>query len=99
MNPVGWLSNLLKWAGLKEYVQRAELSAHVAWGLAFGFAGFYWHWGWWIGWGAFVLWDEFYCDHHWKVFIGADPEWRDLLWDLGSKYVGEIGFIIAKLGG
>jgi len=96
MNPILWLSKLLVKCGIHDYIRRVEFSAHIAWGLVFGFAGFYWHWSFWIFWAALVLWDEFYCDGHWRVFIGADIEWKDFLCDLGSKYVGELGFIIAK---
>ena len=99
MDIVGWFSKLLEKCGIDTYVKRCEFSAHIAWGLAFGFAGFYWHWSLWAAWFLFVLWDEFYCDHHWKVFFGLDPEWPDLLWDLGSKLFGVIVFVVLSLVG
>lgn len=83
MDIVGFLSGLLKKVGLKEYVQRCEFSAHIAWGLVFALLGKWFF----IGWVVFCLYDEFYCDKHYKVFYGSDPEWKDLLWDLGSKTI------------
>jgi hypothetical protein len=94
MDLVGFFSKLLIKCGMTEYVKRAEFSAHIAWGLFFGSLGYFVHWLFFIGWTAFTLWDEFYCDEHYRVFFGGDPTWRDLLWDLGSKLFGVAGFSI-----
>ncbi len=99
-NPTGWLSKLLMKCGIPDYIRRVEFSSHIAWGLVFGAAGFYWHWGFWVFWTAFVLWDEFKCDGHWKVFVGKDDHCQDLCYDLGSKMFGLtlygiIGFVRA----
>ena len=93
-DPIGLLSKLLEKIGLKTWKEKSEFSGHIAWGLTFGLAGLYWHWGLWIAWTVFVLYDEFYCDKHWKVFIGQDEDWKDLWYDLFSKLIGIVIFSI-----
>lgn len=92
---------------MKEYTQRVEFAAHLAWGLVFGFAGFYWHWGLWIAWAVFVIYDEMVSDKHYVLFTrwpwtvtakqGNPWDWKDMLWDFASKLFGVAAFSIARL--
>ena len=96
LDVVGWLSKLLEKIGVNTYLKRCEFSSHIAWGLFFGSLGYFVHWSFFIEWTAFTLYDEFVCDKHYRVFFGGDPEWRDLLWDLGSKMFGIALFLLAR---
>jgi hypothetical protein len=95
-DPIGLLSKLLEKIGIDTYLKRCEFSAHLGWGCFFGSLGHFVHWAFFIAWTVFVLYDEFYCDKHWKVFVGDDPEWPDLCYDLASKLAGIIIFFIIR---
>jgi len=97
INPIWLVSRLLERCGITTYKARVEFAAHLLAGIVFGFAGFYWHWGFYILWSAWVLVDEFIFDGHWKIFKGQDSEWKDLIWDLCSKLFGIILFIAISL--
>lgn len=79
------------------YVETCEFSEHLFLGLFMGALGFWLHWSIFIVYAIYSLADEFYGDGHWKVFIGKDPKWKDLLWDLGSKLFGVVLFGLLKI--
>jgi len=105
-SPIGGLSKLLEKMGLTEYVDRVSFAAHFFTGVTFALAGALLGvcdapmWRLWLGHGLVIAWtgytiiDELFIDGHWRIIIGGDPEWRDFLWDIGSKLAGSAGYLI-----
>jgi len=102
LSPLWLLSRLLEKLGQKTYVQRVELAAHLGWSIAFALLGLFIWWPFALGMVIFALVDELIFDKHWMLFhptsyqgerYQGDPlDWKDCLWDLGSKAL--IPFII-----
>ena len=98
---IDFISKILSRAGLTTYFSRVEFSAHIAWGIVFGLLGlFVCKWITLI-WVVFILYDEFWCDEHYLLFtkmpnkwpedlLGGGFDYRDTLWDLGSKLFGAL---------
>ena len=72
------------------YYELLQFMAHLAWGISFGIAGYCFHWSFFIIWALVSFYFELINDGHWKAFIGKDPEWKDFLWDIGSRMFGVI---------
>lgn len=88
LNPNWLLSRLLEKMGIKTYLEKVELAAHIFAGSAFALAGVLWGWIIPAIWAAWTLIDEF-CFDKWK---GSDT-----LWDLGSKLIAPLAFAIWRI--
>ena len=106
---IGWLSKLLSKFGLTEYLSRVEFACHIFCGATFALIGTLLIscdtvlWRCWLGNGIvvaysiYMLYDELVVDGHYRILFGGDPEWRDFLWDIGSKLAGPAVYGIIRI--